>query len=493
MEKQYREWTPLQPYLMPPSPQEWLPADHLAYFVLEVVSSLDLSGIERAIRAKDPRGERPYAPSMMVALLTYAYCIGAFSSRKISRGTYGDVAMRLLSAGEHPHFTTINQFRLEHGGTLAGLFVQVLQLCEKAGLVKVGHVAVDGTKLQANASKHKAMSYQRMEEEEKRLRKQVEALLREAERVDREEDELYGVGVSPGDLPEELKRRETRLEKIRQAKAELEREAAQARAERLKQLGQGQQDKAEDPAVEPAESSRARRRAQKSRQQARELEQRSGQQQLPLESEQELPHHHVAHTPEGKPAPKAQRNFTDADSRIMKRGDSFLQGYNAQVAVDGHSQVIVAQALTNQPADQQHLIAMIRRVECNVGRLPQVLTADGGYFTPENSRYCENLQLQAYIALGREHGRGNEVGRGPHENEAAQRMRRRLKSTQGAAIYRRRKAIVEPVFGQIREAQGFRRFLLRSLSKAREQWAMVCTAHNLLKLYRARGMAEAAI
>ncbi len=493
MEKLYREWTPLQPYLMPPSPHEWLPADHLAFFVLEVVSTLDLAEVERAIQGKDPRGERPYAPGMMVGLLTYAYCVGVFSSRKIARGTYEDVAMRVLAGGEHPHFTTINQFRLDHGGALAGLFEQVFQLCKKAGIVKLGHVALDGTKIEANASKHKAMSYKRMGQEEKRLRKQVEALLGEADRVDRAEDRLYGVGRAPEDLPEELKRRETRLEKIRQAKAELEREAAQARAERLKELAEGQEQKGRDPEVESAEQSRARRRALRSREKARKLEQRSGQQQLPLaeQGKEELPHNRVQCTASGKPAAKAQRNFTDADSRIMKRGGSYLQGYNGQLAVDAQSQVIVVQALTNQAADQRHLIPMVKRLECIAGGLPQVLTADAGYFTPENSRYCESRQMQAYIALGREHGRGSEVGRGRHENQAAKRMRKKLQSVEGAAFYRRRKAIVEPVFGQIRESQGFRRFLVRGLTKAREQWAMICTAHNLLKLYRARAIAAA--
>src|SRR5688572_8929512 len=258
MGKAFRPWTPNQPYLLPPSPTEWLPEGHLVYFVLETVQELDLEAIETAIAAKDPRGERPYSPRFMVALLLYGYCTGVFSSRRLARATYEDVAFRVLAGEAHPYFTTINEFRLTHGEALGGLFVQGLRLCERAGLIKLGHVALDGAKLLANASKHKAMSYQRMKDDEARLRAEVEALLRRADEVDRQEDELYGSGHDPwSDVPEELKRRETRLQRIRAAKAELEQEAAAARAAELRERAAEHDQKAQDPEVDPAERERA--------------------------------------------------------------------------------------------------------------------------------------------------------------------------------------------------------------------------------------------
>lgn len=486
MGKCYRPWNPEQPFLMPPSPTEWLPEDHLAYFVLETVGELDLGAIESRLQEKEPRGERPYDPQMMVSLLLYAYSVGVYSSRKIARGTREDVAMRVISAGTSPHFTTVNNFRLEHRHALAELFVQVFRLCQKAGLVRLGHVSFDGSKVAANASKHRAMSYQRMGATEKQLQEEVGKLLRRAEAADREEDRRWGSGDGAEDLPQELKRRQDRLARIRQAKTELEQEAAQSRAAQLRHLADGQQQKSEDEREDPAERARAARRAEKSRRQAQELDPQSEQSQPPSgsSSDRPLPMHRVATTPQGKPAPTAQRNFTDADSRIMRRDGGYLQGYNAQVVVDGDYQVIVAQALTNLAPDQTHLVPMIERMKSCCARLPEVITADAGYYTPENLRYCEDQGFEAYIALGREHGPGDRVGGVTQAQETAKRMRAKLDSQQGRALYRRRKAIVEPVFGQIREARGFRRFLLRGLSKARDEWAMVCTAHNIIKLHR---------
>jgi transposase len=253
--KQYRPWAPTQSFLLPPSPLEWLPQDHLAYFLLDVVHSLDLGELERALQAKDPRGERPYPPAMMLALLIYAYCVGIFSSRKIARATYEDVAFRVLAGGEHPHFTTLNQFRLQHRSAFSGLFVQVLRLCQKAGLVKLGHVSIDGSKVLANASKHKAMSYKRMREEEARLQREIEALLGRADAADQQEDQQYGPGTAPQDLPEELQRREKRLARIREAKAALEQEAKEARAEELRENARAQREKACDGTVAPVRAS----------------------------------------------------------------------------------------------------------------------------------------------------------------------------------------------------------------------------------------------
>lgn len=311
--KSYRAWSPTQSFLLPPSPLEWLPEGHLAYFVLEVGQALDLSAIEDAIQEKDGRGERPYPPAMMVALLVYGYCAGVFSSRRIARATYEDVAFRVIAGGEHPHFTTVNQFRLEHREALAKLFVQVLRLCRKAGLVKLGHVAFDGSKVAANASKHKAMSYKRMQEEERRLEAEVQALLAKADETDRREDAQYGVGQSPEDLPEELQRRESRLRRIREAKAALEKEAAEARAEELRDQAQAQREKASDESVDPAERKRAATRAEKAEEKALELTGKDSNDDRPGggSTTGDLPHHRVPAETDGTPKPSAQRNFTD--------------------------------------------------------------------------------------------------------------------------------------------------------------------------------------
>lgn len=486
MRKSYRPWTPLQPYLLPPSPTEWLPEGHLAYFILEVVEELDLSAIEDMIAAKDPRGERPYAPRMLLALLLYGYCVGVFSSRKMAQATYEDVAFRVLAGGAHPHFTTVNEFRRVYWEAIARLFVQGLRLCERAGLVKLGHVALDGAKILANASKHKAMSYQRMEEEAARLRAQVEALLKRADEVDQQEDERYGAGVDPWQIPEELKRRETRLARIQAAKAELEREAAEARAAALRELADGQREKAADPTVDEAERSRAATRAAKSEAQADKLD--GGDDDGPDGTGTDLPQHRVPVKPDGTPKPEAQRNFTDPDSRIMVKGGAFVQAYNAQVVVDGAAQVIVAQAVTNQPPDPEHLIPLLNRVIDNVGRAPDRMSADTGYYADANVAHCERAEVDAYIAVGRlAHGDAVEPPR-PTEEPAPTRkgrMRTKLQSFFGRAIYARRKVIVEPVFGQIQAAQGFRRFSVRGLTKVRNEWSLVCLAHNLLKLFRA--------
>jgi transposase len=492
-DKRYRPWTPHQSYLLPPSPLEWLPENHLAYFVLELVQTLDLSAIEQKVQGKDARGTRPYAPAMMVALLLYAYCVGVFSSRKIARATYDIVAFRVLAGDAHPYFTTINEFRLTHHAALAALYVQGLKLCQKAGLVKLGHVSIDGSKVAANASKHKAMSYERMQSEDARLRAEIEALLAQADAIDRAEDERYGVGKDVEDLPAELARREQRLAKIQEAKAALEQEAAQARAEALRENAAAQRAKAADPAVDPAEQKRADQRADASEQRAQALDPRDDDDDPPAgggATSDDLPHHRVPATPEGTPQPTAQRNFTDPDSRIMKNNTGYLQGYNAQNAVDDASQVIVACAVTNQTPDPEHLVPMLDRIEKNCGAAPTVLSGDSGYFSADNVEACERRDIDAYLAVGRERTVPNTSAPEPVEpatraQQAKQRMRDKLHTESGKAIYARRKTIAEPPFGQIKEARGFRRFSLRGLAKVRSEWAFVCLTHNFLKLYRA--------
>lgn len=446
-----------QGLLLPPSLHDWLPEGHLARFIADVVEVLDLKSVYGSY-AGDGRGLAAYQPAMMVRLLVYGYCLGVVSSRKIERATHEDVAFRFLSADSHPDHDTIATFRKRHLEALAGLFVQVLQLCGKAGLVKLGHVAIDGTKIKANASKHKAMSYDRMNETEQRLQREVEELLRRAAEVDEAEDAQYGKGKRGDELPEELVRRESRLKKIREAKAALEREA---------------KEKAERERAE-AEAKIAERREQ---------EARTG----------KKPGGHDPQAPDPEqaaPEPKAQRNFTDPDSRIMVDGankGSFLQAYNAQAAVDSQAQVIVAAEITQQGNDSQQLVPMIEAVAANMGLKPQVVSADAGYWSEANVSDERVAGVDLYIATGRrKHGERMDPANGPPpENATAkQAMQHKLRTEEGRAIYRMRKAIVEPVFGQTKERRGFRRFSFRGLRKVRLEWRLVCLTGNILKLFR---------
>jgi hypothetical protein len=397
----------------------------------------------------------------MVRVLLYGYCTGTYSSRKIQAKTYEDVAFRYLATDEHPDHSTLAGFRQRHLEALAALFTQGLRLCQKAGLVKLGHVAIDGTKIQGNASKHKAMSYERMGETEKKLKEEVEALLQRANAVDAAEDDKYGKGQSGDELPAELARRESRLAKIRAAKAELEAEAQQ---------------KAEEKKA-AAEAKIAERREQEART-GKKAGGRDPQVPDPAQAE---------------PDPKAQRSFTDPESRIMPSGSqkgSFLQGYNAQAAVDGEAQVIVAVEVIQQTTDNHQLAPMLEQVEQNVGAQPQAVSADSGYWNPEQVEKIQVQGIDLHVATGKQkHGEtsksvsADEIDSGP-ELSLRERMKRKLKTEAGRNLYRMRKAIVEPVFGQIKEWRGFRRFSLRGLQKVRAEWKLLCLTHNLLKLFR---------
>lgn len=483
MAKTYRPWTPAQPFLMPPSPLDWLPEGHLALFVLDLVAQLKLDAIEDELQRKDPRGERPYAPRMMVAVLLYAYATGVFSSRKIARATYEDVAVRVLAAGEHPHFTRINQFRLAHRNALAALFEQVLALCQKAGLVQLGHIAIDGAKIKANASKHKAMSHERMLETEARLAQEVEQLLQHAEATDAAEDAQHGVGRDAEDLPAELQRREDRLAKLRQARAALEQEAAEARAEELRR----QADAHRATAADPDASDRQRKTA------ATVAEQRDAQADAitaervdaPPAPDDDLPRHEPTTKPDGTPTPDAQRNFTDPESRIMKRDGAFIQAFNAQLAVDEQNQIIVAHAVSNQAPDAEYFEPMLQRVVQNCGAVPERTTADAGYCSEANVLAAEHHGTEPFIPVERQHRHGGTTTPPRPPSPARERMRTVLATPAGKAAYARRKCTVEPVFGQIVAARGFRQFLFRGLRKVRCEWALVCLTHNVLKLFRA--------
>jgi len=431
MAKTYRSYLPEQDLLLPPSLGDWLPENHLAYFVGDLIDQVDLSAIE-AYYEQEERGYPPYHPRMMTKVLVYGYCVGVFSSRRLRKRLQEDIAFKVLAAGNEPDFRTISDFRKIHLDALEGLFRQVLRMALELGAMKLGRVAIDGSKLKANASKHKAMSYKRMQEQEQRLREEVHRLLQQAEATDAEEDAQYGSDHHGDELPAELQRREERLRRIREAKRALE-ERARAEA-----------------AAEGKD-----------------------------EEEQE----------KAKPEPKAQYNFTDPESRILKGPDGFLQGYNAQIAVEPVLQLIVGQTVTPQANDKRQLLPMLRKVKEQSGQKPSAVLADNGYLSQENLRGAAKMQVEAYVAVSKQ--KHNDLvppcprGRIPKSTTLLERMRRKLRTIAGQAIYARRKAIVEPVFGQIKHRQGFRQFLLRGVQKVRGEWALVCMTHNVLKIHRA--------
>ena len=452
--KTFRPYMPDQLLLLPASIQEWLPEHHLARFVSEVVDELDLSAIEDTYN--EDRGYPPYHPRMMVKVLVYGYCTSTYSSRKLAEKLIDSVAYRYLGAGNQPDFRTISDFRKEHGVALAGLFEQVLKLCRKAGLVKLGRVAVDGTKIKANASKHKAMSYERMVEKEAQLKREVRTLLERAAAVDRDEDERHVPGGRGDELPAELARRENRLKKIREAKAALEAEARTAAAQQA--------------------AAAQERQVQRAREEVRRGRKFGGR------------GPHVPDVKAAKPAPTAQRNFTDPDSKIQKTSDGFIQGYNAQVAVDEHAQVIVAQHVTAAAPDVDQLKPAVAAIRRALRTKPQQLVADAGYWSEANVRHLEHQQIEPFIAPGRIlHGTRLEPapaprGRPPAHLTVKEQMQRTLRTQRGRKVYARRKAIAEPPLGQIKHARGFRQFLRRGLIRVQQEWALICTAHNLLKL-----------
>ena len=428
MSKTYRPYDPDQQLLLPAALREWLPDDHLAYFISDVVDQLDLSSITARYEG-ERRGGPPYHPRMMVKVLLYGYCVGVASSRRIAQRLHEDIAFRVLAANNTPDFRTISDFRKDHLGALSGLFLQVLAFCQRAGLVNLGHVALDGTKVRANASRHKAMSYRRMKEKEEQLAAEVAELLRRAQEVDDEEDRRYGKDKRGDELPEELAFREGRLEKIREAMAALEAEA-QAAAE-----AEGK----EHPGV---------------------------------------------------PEDKAQRNFTDAESRIMPApgGRDFLQAYNCQAVVDHAHQVIVAARATNQSSDKQQAAAMMQETIDNIGAVPREVSADAGYYSAKAVDDLYALGVDPYVAPEQtRHGRvvpPAPRGRISKQLSPRDRMRRKLQTKRGRQRYALRMETVEPVFGQIKAGRGFRQFLLRGLEKVNGEWSLICTGHNLLKLFR---------
>ena len=443
MAKTFKSWDVDQLVLLPPSVHELVPAGHLAHFVRDLVrDSLDLSAILKTYT--EDRGFPPYDPTMMVALLLYAYSQGLYASRRIAKACEERVDVMAVTARQSPDFRTISDFRKRHLPALGGLFTQVLRLCQKAGLVSLGHVALDGTKIRANASKHKAMSYRRMQQAEPALAAEVAQWLAKAAALDAREDEAYGVDRRGDELPDWVMHKQQRVEKIRAAKAALEAEA-QADAE-------AQQRTDDTPSDRP----------------------RRGR---------------PATHPPGTPHDRAQRNFTDPDSRIMKARDGFIQGYNAQAAVDADYQVIVAQGLTNQASDAHQLEPMLAHIRTNTGRQARELSADAGYCSEHNLNALNRRHVRGYVATGRQkHGEASAAGaRKTEPGTRVHAMSIRLRQAGHRSRYRLRKQVVEPVFGQIKQARGFRQFLLRGVSQVAGEWSLICSAHNVLKLAGARG------
>ena len=443
--KRFKAYDTHQSYLLPPSPREWLPADHLAYFIDNVVDQLDLGEVFASYEGM--KGQPPYHPQMMVKVWLYGYCVGIRSSRKLERALHEDVGFRMLSGNQQPDYWTLSEFRRRHLGALRGLFLQTVRLAQRAKLVKLGQVAIDGTKLKANASKHKAMSYARMEKEEKRLGEEIRSYFEEVETTDRAEDERYG--TKRGDeLPEHLKTEKERLDVIRKAMVQLEEEARQKAAT--------EQQKRQEKANKEGRTYHPRKDAN-----------------------------------DTKPSPKAQCNFTDPDSRIMKNADkAFIQGYNAQAAVDVDSQIIVAAQLSNQAADGPHLLGMVKEVKQATGKNPQEVLADAGYFSEDNVTTLSEQGMLVLIPPERvRHRQWRErctpPSPPPKDVSISERMSYRLKLPENRERYRRREQSVEPVFGQIKHARGLRQFLLRGLVKVSALWQLECAAHNILKLYRA--------
>lgn len=502
MNKCFRVYQPEQALLLPPSLEDWLPEGHLARFLSDVVEELDLAPVLQSYE-KDGRGQAAYHPLLMIKLLFYGYSMGVASSRKIERATYENVAFRYLAADQHPDHATLAEFRRRHLDAIAPLFLQVLQLCQKAGLVKLGHVALDGTKIKANASRYRNRRYERLSEQEKQLAEQVNEMLAEAERVDAAEEQQHGRGRRGDELPAELAQRQTRLEKIRAAKSELEQQARE----------QAEQEKAE---VER----RLRERQQKAAESGR-----------PMRG----PRPPAPDPATAQPKPEAVINLTDSESRIMRERASggFIQGFNAQAAVDSDHQIIVAADVTQRQNDRAQLVPMVEQVEQNTGAKPTQVSADTDYYSPQQVWAPSLAGIDLYVkpddppkktqakanggalqsspesaaptsgaashpSPGQNQAAGatpsgppkrrdtrRRSGYGPDGVPRIDHLRAKLATPEGKGIYAKRRETVEPVFGQTKQGRGFRQFLLRGLQKVKAEWRLICLTHNLLKLHRA--------
>ena len=434
MPTRFRPYQPKQMLLLSPDLREWVPEGHLAHQVSELVDGLELGAFYQPYE-EDGRRNAPYEPRMMVKVLIYAYATGVFSSRKIARKLEEDVAFRMLAAGNFPQHRTICEFRRRHSKDFKKLFVQVVILGREMGMVRLGRLGIDGTKVRANASRRKAMSYGRMGERERQLKEEIEQLLAKAQQQDGEEDERYGEDRRGDELPEELRRREDRLAAIEAAKQRLE------AAQRAVDDRQGRK---------PGQDSHPK----------------GGR---PYKRDY------------GEPEEKAQSNFTDPESRIMKTStEGFQQCYNAQLAVDGDHQIIVATEVSAKASDQGQMMGLLEEVEETFEEQPKQVLADAGYCNEADLQALEARGVDGYIALGREGKRAVEID--PRKYPARSRMGKKLASLAGQVAYARRKWIAEVPHGWIKEGLGFRRFSLRSLQSVRGEWDLVCLALNIKRI-----------
>jgi transposase len=440
MKKTFRAYDMNQQLLLPPDLRQWLRDDHLALYVSDVVEALDLSAFINSYEEGDLRGRPPYHPALMVKLLVYGYCIGRLSSRKLEQATYDDVAFRVLCCDQHPDHDSIAAFRKRHLAALGQLFVQVLQLCQRAGLVKLGHVAIDSTKIKANAAKSESLRYSSLEASAHALEKEVVRLLTEAQRIDAEEDTVYGAGRRGDELPDELRRRETRVAKIRQLKVAMEREAQEAAAQEQEQKASG-------------EPRNYRRRRWSRNEQGAVV-----------------------------PKDKTRRNLTDPESRLMMdlSTNSYQQAYSTQIAVDAQAQIIIATCVTSAPNDQEQLIPTVLEVKKNMGQLPARVSADAGYFSSAVVTAEVLRDIDLYVPPNEP-----EPSSIPEAAGVRARMWQKLMSSPGRELYNRRSTIVEPVFAYIKHVRRFRQFSLRGLAAVQGEWLLICLTHNLLKLFRA--------
>ena len=460
MNKRFRVCDFNQPFLLAPSLQDWLPEGHLARFVADVSNELDLSAIYAEYERHDGRGLSAYHPLLLARLLLYGYSIGVTSSRAIEKATYDSVAFRYLAADQHPDHDTIANFRRQHLEALGSLFLQALRLCHKAGLVKLGNVALDGTKILANASTHRSITHRQLRESEQHWKAVIAHLLVEAEKTDQREDQQFGRGQSGDALPEELAHAQTRLQRIQQAKAELEREAQQKLESATEQHvwrkpGRPRKEEQSSP-CDPQERDKQKKRRRRAKRNAA--------------------------------GPTRQYNFVDPDSRVMRDNGRkcFVQGYNAQLAVDTHAQVIVAAEVTQQVTDREQLLPMVDSIRASTQSTPQTILADAGYWDTASLREVLKQGIQVLMSPDGEVRSEPGLAATVPKNEEAMRMRQQLRSPAGRALYLLRQATVEPVFGCIKEARGLRRFRFRGFTRVQWEWKLICATHNLLKLFRHR-------